>query len=69
MKNRPMSDLKDQVAKTKVCKEEGCTNEFTLTYGQLAWYKEKFGDSYAEPSRCEDCRQRRREAKEAKKQG
>jgi hypothetical protein len=60
-----MSD-RNEVAKVKACKD--CGAEFELTVGMLDWYKRKFGESYAEPSRCKNCRDRRREVKEQEQQ-
>ena len=55
-----MSD-RQEVAKTKECKD--CGSDFDLTVGELEWYKEKFGENYAEPERCKKCRNARKAAK------
>jgi len=50
---------RNAIEKTKVCRD--CGNEFGLTVGELSWLRDKFGDSFSEPSRCRECRTARKE--------
>lgn len=42
-----------------------CGKEFTVTQGEAAFLREKFGKNFSMPRRCKPCRQSRKEKKVA----
>ena len=52
-----------QVALNKSCKE--CNQSFSITHGELAFLRERFGEDFSEPVRCKACRSRKKHMKEA----
>lgn len=58
MDENKTEDNKNTVVKEKNCKD--CNAEFFITQGELDWLKNQFGDSFAEPGRCKNCRHKRK---------
>ena len=60
-------DLKDKdVADKHLIKDcKDCGEKFAVSEKELSWLIQKFGESYAEPVRCKECRQKRKDAKRA----
>ncbi len=44
----------NDIARTKKCRD--CGRNFDITYGELQFLADKFGDTYGEPTRCRPCR-------------
>ena len=55
-----LEEKKDLVKETRTCKE--CGKEFTITFGQAAWYEKR---GFQLPGRCDECRNRTRQQKPA----
>jgi hypothetical protein len=50
----------NDIANTRKCKD--CGREFTMTYGELRFLKEKFSNNFVEPVRCVPCRKVKKSA-------
>jgi hypothetical protein len=44
------------------CREQDCGAKFVHTAGEQQWMREKWPNDYKKPTRCKDCRKKRREA-------
>ena len=39
----------------------GCGNQFIFTVGEREFFRNRFGNDFTEPKRCQECRRKKRE--------